>query len=96
VESVLQELDNVAEVSVYGEPNPITGQIVCAQVTLCQPEPERAFTRRLKQFCRQRLEPRPEIIWRTERPVSQSPLSGGMLLQTASAAGWRSADGPQV
>jgi acyl-CoA synthetase (AMP-forming)/AMP-acid ligase II len=57
VESVLQELDNVAEVSVYGEPNPITGQIVCAQVTLCQPEPERAFIRRLKQFCRQRLEP---------------------------------------
>lgn len=57
VESVIQELDNVAEVSVYGEPNPITGQIVCARVTLCRPEPEKEFVRRLKRFCRQRLAP---------------------------------------
>jgi long-chain acyl-CoA synthetase len=57
VESVIHQLDNVAEVSVYGEPNPITGQIVCAQVVLHHPEPEKAFLRRLKQFCRQQLAP---------------------------------------
>ncbi len=57
VESVIHELDNVAEVTVYGEPNPITGQIVCARVTLCRPEPEKEFARRLKWFCRQHLEP---------------------------------------
>src|SRR5262249_44563982 len=34
VESVLLELDNVADVVVTGEPNPITGQIVAATVRL--------------------------------------------------------------
>lgn len=56
VESVIQELENVAEVSVYGEKNPIVGQIVCAAVRLLQPENSKEFARRLKQFCRGRLE----------------------------------------
>ena len=57
IESVVQELDNVADVGVYGERNPITGQIVCARVTLQQDEPHRAFAARLKKFCRTRLQP---------------------------------------
>ncbi len=57
VESVIQEMDNVADVSVFGQKNPITGQIVCARVTLQEDEPARAFTLRLKKFCRQRLQP---------------------------------------
>lgn len=55
VESVIQEMDNVAEVTVVGEKNPITGNIVCARVRLQQPEDPKAFTLRLKKFCRQRL-----------------------------------------
>lgn len=56
VESVIQELDNVAEVTVFGEKNLIIGNIVCAKVTLLQDEDHRSFTTRLKNFCRQRLQ----------------------------------------
>lgn len=56
VESVIQELDNVAEVTVYGEKNPITGNIVCCVVTLARDEDHRSFVKRLKQFCRERLQ----------------------------------------
>jgi len=55
VESIIQELDNVAEVAVYGEKNAILGNIVCARVTLIENEPHKLFTARLKHFCRQRL-----------------------------------------
>jgi long-chain acyl-CoA synthetase len=56
VESVIQELDNVAEVTVFGEKNPITGNIVCATVTLSHDEDHKSFTTRLKKFCRERLQ----------------------------------------
>ncbi len=55
VENVIQQLDNVADVVVFGERNPITGQIVCAKVTLVQPEPLKDLTLRLKLFCLQKL-----------------------------------------
>jgi acyl-CoA synthetase (AMP-forming)/AMP-acid ligase II len=58
VESVIQELEEVQEVTVYGERNPITGHIVCARI---RPYPGRAanpreFSTALKQHCRQRLQ----------------------------------------
>jgi len=56
VESVIQEMGNVADVVVFKEINVITGNIVCARVTLKQVEEPRAFTDRLKQYCSQRLE----------------------------------------
>lgn len=56
VESVLQELPNVAEVTVFGEAHPITGSIVCARVTLLEEEEPRAVRERLRRFCRERLE----------------------------------------
>ena len=56
VESVIQQMDNVAEVSVYGEKNPITGEIVCAEVVLKNPEDARPLALRLKQHCRARLQ----------------------------------------
>jgi len=40
---------------VFGKPNTITGQIVCANVTLTGQEDPRAFARRLKKFCCERL-----------------------------------------
>ena len=60
VESVVQELDGVAEVAVYGEKHLITGQIVCARIAAAhelEDEAERrAFVRRVKQHCRERLQ----------------------------------------
>ncbi len=56
VESVIQEMDNIAEVIVYGEKNPIIGNIVTAQVTLVHEEPPKELSIRLKAFCRQRLD----------------------------------------
>lgn len=57
VESVLLELDNVADVSVHGEPSPITGQIVTATVRLIENEPPAQFKQRMRQFCSTRLSP---------------------------------------
>jgi acyl-CoA synthetase (AMP-forming)/AMP-acid ligase II len=56
VESVIREMENVAEVTVFGEKNLITGNIVCARVTLLHDEDQKAFNQRLKRFCRERLQ----------------------------------------
>jgi long-chain acyl-CoA synthetase len=56
VESVVQEMPEVAEVSVYGEKNAIMGQIVCAAVRLRESQDARQFHHELRQFCRQRLQ----------------------------------------
>ncbi len=55
VESVLLEMDNVADVSVAGEPSPITGQLVAATFRLVEPEPLDQFKLRLRRFCAPRL-----------------------------------------
>jgi acyl-CoA synthetase (AMP-forming)/AMP-acid ligase II len=57
VEGVLLAADGVADATVYGEPNAITGNIVCARVTPSRPEDRRKFTAQLKQHCRARLAP---------------------------------------
>ncbi|MGH9715421.1 MAG: long-chain fatty acid--CoA ligase [Candidatus Acidiferrales bacterium] len=56
VESVIQEFENVAEVSVYGEKNPLIGNIVCARVRLKQQDSSGDFVGRLKSFCRSRMQ----------------------------------------
>lgn len=56
VEDVLLQMNNVRDVVVYGEKNPITGQIVAADVNLFKDEPLTNLKRRLYQFCRDRLE----------------------------------------
>src|SRR5438067_2895276 len=56
VESVVQEMSEIAEASVYGEKNAIVGEIVCAAVRLRKPRDPRDFQRDLRQFCRQRLQ----------------------------------------
>lgn len=55
VESVLQEAENVAEVTVFGEKNPITGSIVCARIRLAQPEDPKAAVLRLKKYCAEHM-----------------------------------------
>jgi len=56
VENVIYELDNVNEVGVYGEENPILGNIVCAKVSLIEPEDTKAFIKNVKAYCTSRLE----------------------------------------
>ena len=56
VESVIQEMENVAEVMVSGEKNPILGNIVCAKVRLRRPEDPKDYSRQLRLFCRGRLQ----------------------------------------
>lgn len=56
VESVIQEMENIADVTVHSEKNPITGNIVCAKVSLSQEESRKELTARLKTFCKERLE----------------------------------------
>jgi long-chain acyl-CoA synthetase len=56
VENVIQELDNVAEVTVFSEKNPIMGNIVCARVRLIHEEEKKIFIMRLKKYCREKLQ----------------------------------------
>ena len=55
VESVIQQIENVAEVTVYGEKNPITGNIVCANILLLRPEEPKAAILRIKKYCREQM-----------------------------------------
>lgn len=56
VESVIYELNNVAEVLVYGEKNPITGMIVCAKIQLTREANHKEFTDGLKKYCSTKLQ----------------------------------------
>jgi len=55
VEAVIETMDNVAAATVYGEPNPLMGSIVCASVALVEPEDRGKLAIRLKRYCRERL-----------------------------------------
>ena len=57
VESTILEIDNVADATVYGEKNMITGNIVCANVGLVEDEDEDKFVTRLKTHCGSILKP---------------------------------------
>jgi acyl-coenzyme A synthetase/AMP-(fatty) acid ligase len=56
VEDVIQQMAEVAEIAVYGEKNPITGNIVCCKVRTVREVDRREFVRRLKRYCAERLE----------------------------------------
>lgn len=57
VESLLMQLENIRDVTVYGEPNPITGRMVVARVNLVEPEDPIQLTKRVRAFCRDKLAP---------------------------------------
>jgi acyl-coenzyme A synthetase/AMP-(fatty) acid ligase len=56
VEAVLLECDLVKDAVVYGRKNPITGQIVCADVELREGGDESETRRAIKRFCSARLD----------------------------------------
>ncbi|OLC67005.1 MAG: AMP-dependent synthetase [Candidatus Rokubacteria bacterium 13_1_40CM_4_67_11] len=55
VESVLQSMEGVKDVTVGSEPNPISGQIVTARVKLATGESLPEFRKRMRLFCRDKL-----------------------------------------
>jgi long-chain acyl-CoA synthetase len=55
IESVLQEMEGVEEVTVVAESNAITGRMVVAKVKLLTDETGSAFRKRMWDFCRSRL-----------------------------------------
>ncbi len=55
IEGVIKELENVEDVSVFGEKNPITGNIICANVSMIKEEDKNEFRSRLKKYCRGKL-----------------------------------------
>ena len=55
VEGVLQDMPGVAEAVVRGEPNPITGNVVTAQIRLTTPESLPEFRKRMRSYCSERL-----------------------------------------
>jgi long-chain acyl-CoA synthetase len=57
VEAVLLACEVVGEAVVYGQANPITGKIVCADVQLRGVHDEAEARRTIKKFCAERLEP---------------------------------------
>lgn len=57
VENVLLEVPGIAEATVSGRPSPVTGMVVHAVVQPVEPEDERQLRRRVRAFCRARLEP---------------------------------------
>jgi acyl-CoA synthetase (AMP-forming)/AMP-acid ligase II len=65
VENVIMTMDNVRDVAVFGEPNPLLGQTLVARVNLINEEPLEAFKTRLRTFCRERL-PRYQVPVRIE------------------------------
>ena len=56
VESVLLQMDNVKDVVAVGERNLLTGNIVTAQINLFEPEDAKSFKKRMRVFCRDKLE----------------------------------------
>jgi long-chain acyl-CoA synthetase len=56
VESVIAELPNIEEVVVFGEENPLMGQVVCALVRTLEEEKSRDLQRRVRAACRDHLE----------------------------------------
>jgi acyl-CoA synthetase (AMP-forming)/AMP-acid ligase II len=57
VENVIQQVENVKEVTVRGRPNAITGNIVVATVELARPEDPDALEARVRAACLARLAP---------------------------------------
>jgi acyl-CoA synthetase (AMP-forming)/AMP-acid ligase II len=55
IENIILELENVKEATVYGEKNPIIGNIVCVKITLMRPEEKKIFINRLKKYCTSKL-----------------------------------------
>ena len=58
IENVILQLDEVADVSVFGEPNIVLGNVVCARVVPSREMDRFELRRKVQRHCRARLAPR--------------------------------------
>lgn len=56
VENIILNMDNIQEVTVYGEKHALMGNIVCAKVILKNFEDPKVFNRRLKTYCKEKMQ----------------------------------------
>jgi len=57
VENVLLEMNNIQEITIFGQKNPIMGNIVCAKIRLKDDNEDfNEFKKKLKIFCKNRLQ----------------------------------------
>ena len=57
VEQILHDLDGLAEITIFGEENPIVGNIVCAKISLLPGVDRKEFKSKFKKYCQERLPP---------------------------------------
>ena len=55
IEAVIHQMNEVLEVTVYGKPNSILGNIVCAKIRLIDDQDHSIFKIKLKEFCKSKL-----------------------------------------
>jgi acyl-coenzyme A synthetase/AMP-(fatty) acid ligase len=56
VESVLMQIDNINEATVFGKANPIMGNVVAAKIILGNDEPLNQLKSKIRKFCKDKLE----------------------------------------
>ncbi len=56
VENLILQIKNIADVTVYGEKNPILGNIVCCDVSLIELEEKKIIKDRIKLYCDSKLD----------------------------------------
>jgi long-chain acyl-CoA synthetase len=56
IENIILQDINIAEVTVYGEKNPIMGNIVCANIRLIKNEEDKVISKRIKSLCKVNLD----------------------------------------
>ena len=56
VENIILNMDNIKEITVYGEKHAMMGNIVCAKVLLNTPEDPKEFSRKLKRYCKDKMQ----------------------------------------
>lgn len=57
VESILLECNGVLDVRIYGEPHPLMGKVVAAEVKVNEENNNRDFIKKLRAYCKEKLEP---------------------------------------
>ncbi len=57
IENVLLEMKNISQAAVYGVPNALLGQVVCADLVLLEPEDRQTLKKRVRLECLARLAP---------------------------------------
>ncbi len=56
VESVLMQIENINEATVFGKANPIMGNVVAAKIILDKEEPLNKLKSKIRKFCKDKLE----------------------------------------